>query len=111
MTFLLGRQAMFGHDPPIYFRSTTAVRLPSLAIVQAANLPAVPPPSTRVSKFSGAFIRFISFRGPLIISSEELLDEGCRPLHRRCRAAQYPDGTSAYAMPVRFPSAKATSSG
>src|SRR5580704_11882335 len=62
MTFLLGRQAMFGHDPPIYFRSTTAVRLPSLAIVQAANLPAVPPPSTRASKFSGAFIRFISFR-------------------------------------------------
>src|SRR5580700_5042032 len=52
MTFLLGRQAMFGHDPPIYFRSTTAVRLPSLAIVQAANLPAVPPPSTTTSNFS-----------------------------------------------------------
>jgi hypothetical protein len=26
MMFLLGRQAMFGHDPPISFRSTTAVR-------------------------------------------------------------------------------------
>ena len=26
MMFLLGRQATFGHDPPISFRSTTAVR-------------------------------------------------------------------------------------
>src|SRR5580658_10475939 len=38
----------------------TAVRLPSVAIVQAANLPAVPPPSTRTSYFSGAFMGFIS---------------------------------------------------
>jgi hypothetical protein len=26
MVFLLGRHAMFGQDPPISFRSTTAVR-------------------------------------------------------------------------------------
>jgi hypothetical protein len=26
MMFLLGRQAMFGHDPPISLRSTTALR-------------------------------------------------------------------------------------
>src|SRR5262245_59778011 len=62
MMFLLGRHAMFGQDPPIYFRSMTAVRLPSLAIVQAINLPAVPLPSTTTSYFSAVFIRFISFR-------------------------------------------------
>src|SRR5271163_2879716 len=56
MTFLLGRHAMLGQDPPIYFRSTTAVRLPSLAIVQATTLPAVPPPKTMTSYFSAAFM-------------------------------------------------------
>src|SRR5215831_15870791 len=61
MMFLLGRHAMFGQDPPIYLRSMTAVRLPSLAIVQAINLPAVPLPSTTTSYFSAAFMRFISF--------------------------------------------------
>src|SRR5215470_9660509 len=61
MTFLLGRHAMFGQDPPIYFRSMTAVRLPSLAIVQAINLPAVPLPRTTTSYFSAVFMRFISF--------------------------------------------------
>src|SRR5215510_3922384 len=61
MTFLLGRHAMFGQEPPTYFRSMTAVRLPSLAIVHAANLPAVPLPSTRTSYFSAALTGFISF--------------------------------------------------
>jgi hypothetical protein len=28
MTFVLGKQAMFGHDPPIYSRSMTATRCP-----------------------------------------------------------------------------------
>src|SRR5580704_2687328 len=60
MTFLLGRHATLGQAPPTYFRSTTAVRLPSLAIVQAITLPAVPPPSTMTSYFSGAFMWFIS---------------------------------------------------
>src|SRR5215472_3741857 len=61
--FLLGRHAMFGQDPPIYFRSMTAVRLPSLAIVQPINLPAVPLPSTTTSYCSAVFIRFISYDG------------------------------------------------
>src|SRR4029077_11651597 len=61
MMFLLGRQATFGHAPPTYFRSIEAVRLPSLAIVQAINLPAVPLPSTRTSYLSGSLMLFISF--------------------------------------------------
>src|SRR5215469_13684384 len=75
MTFLLGRHAMFGQDPPIYFRSTTAVRLPSLAIVQAINLPAVPLPSTTTSYFSAVFMRFISLSAAFRV--EELFDESC----------------------------------
>ena len=31
ITFLLGRQAMFGQEPPMYFRSTTTARIPCLA--------------------------------------------------------------------------------
>src|SRR5215471_15810496 len=46
--FLLGRQAMFGHEPPMYFRSTTATRFPSAANVQAATVEPVPPP--RITK-------------------------------------------------------------
>src|SRR6202035_3488269 len=61
MMFLLGRQATFGHAPPTYFRSIEAVRLPSLAIVQAINLPAVPLPSTRTSYLSGSLMALISF--------------------------------------------------
>src|SRR5437868_9889580 len=61
MMFLLGRQAIFGHAPPTYFRSIEAVRLPSLAILQAINLPAVPLPSTRTSYLSGWLMPFISF--------------------------------------------------
>jgi hypothetical protein len=60
MMFLLGRHATFGHAPPTYFRSIEAVRLPSLAIVQAINLPAVPLPSTRTSYLSGSLMLFIS---------------------------------------------------
>src|SRR5260370_32447841 len=63
MTFLLGRHATLGQDPPIYFRSTAAVHLPSLAIVQAINLPAVPLPSRRTSYFSAPFMSFVSFGG------------------------------------------------
>src|SRR4029077_3922055 len=62
MMFLLGRQATFGHAPPTYFRSIEAVRLPSLAIVHAINLPAVPLPSTRTSYLSGLLVALISFR-------------------------------------------------
>src|ERR1043166_7803639 len=44
MMFLLGRQAMFGHDPPTYWRSITATRWPCLAKVHAAMVDPVPPP-------------------------------------------------------------------
>src|ERR1700730_8403802 len=63
MMFLLGKQAIFGHAPPMYFRSIEAVRLPSLAIVHAINLPAAPLPSTRTSYFSGSLMPLISFCG------------------------------------------------
>src|SRR5215471_7612745 len=51
--FLLGRQAMLGQEPPIYFRSITAAFIPFLASVQARNLPASPLPRTRRSYPSG----------------------------------------------------------
>src|SRR5437016_12703671 len=47
--FLLGRQAMFGHEPPIYFRSITAVFIPCFAKDQEVNLPATPLPRIRRS--------------------------------------------------------------
>src|SRR5580704_786939 len=53
MMFLLGRHAMFGHDPPMYLRSTTATRLPSPAKVHAATVEPVPPPRITRSKSSG----------------------------------------------------------
>ncbi len=45
MRFLLGRQATFGQDPPMYRRSITAVRWPAAAIVHATYLPASPLPN------------------------------------------------------------------
>ena len=42
--FLLGRQAMLGHDPPMYLRSITATRCPLLAKVHAARVDPVPSP-------------------------------------------------------------------
>src|SRR5262244_1011970 len=51
--FLLGRHAIFGHDPPIYLRSMTATRFPSLAHVQAAMVEPVPPPRITRSNSSG----------------------------------------------------------
>src|SRR5207244_3423054 len=49
MRFLLGRQAIFGQEPPKYFRSITAARWPSAANAQARYLPASPLPSTPTS--------------------------------------------------------------
>src|SRR5262245_33323125 len=54
MTFLLGRQAMLGQDPPIYRLSMTAVRFPCGASVQARSLPAAPLPRTTTSYSSAA---------------------------------------------------------
>ena len=44
MTFLLGRQATFGQEPPTIDRSTTTLFWPWLARVQARILPATPLP-------------------------------------------------------------------
>src|SRR5580704_6373958 len=52
MMFLLGKHAMFGHDPPIYLRSMTATRFPSPAKVHAAIVDPVPPPRISKSKSS-----------------------------------------------------------
>src|SRR5262245_20187334 len=53
MMFLLGRHAMFGHDPPMYLRSMTATRFPCPAKVQAAMVDPVPPPRITRSNSSG----------------------------------------------------------
>ena len=53
ISFLLGRQAMLGQEPPIHRRSTTAVRRPDRAICQASNLPPCPLPRIRTSNCSG----------------------------------------------------------
>src|SRR5712692_10644911 len=58
MMFLLGKHAMFGHDPPTYLRSTTATCLPSPANVHAAMVEPVPPPRITRSNSSGCdFLR------------------------------------------------------
>src|SRR5215831_20499737 len=53
ISFLLGRQLMLGQEPPIYRRSTTAVRRPDRAISQARSLPPLPLPRIRISNRSG----------------------------------------------------------
>src|ERR1700722_12311303 len=53
MMFLLGRQAMLGQDPPIYFRSTTATRCPWPPKVHAASFDPTPLPIIRRSYSSG----------------------------------------------------------
>src|SRR5205809_6215984 len=58
MMFLLGKHAMFGHDPPMYLRSTTATCFPSPAKVHAAMVEPVPPPRITRSNSSGCvFLR------------------------------------------------------
>src|ERR1700674_4687284 len=52
MMFLLGKHAMFGHDPPMYLRSITATRFPSPAKVHAAIVDPVAPPRISSSTFS-----------------------------------------------------------
>jgi hypothetical protein len=42
-------QAMLGQEPPMYFRSTTAARLPVEAKCQAVNLPDSPQPREMMS--------------------------------------------------------------
>src|SRR5579862_7020687 len=62
MMFLLGKHAMFGHDPPMYLRSTTATRFPSPAKVHAATVEPVPPPRITRSNSSGFIRLFLSDR-------------------------------------------------
>src|SRR5215475_9945154 len=54
ISFLLGRQAMLGQEPPIHRRSTTAVRRPYRAMCQASNLPPNPLPRTKTSTGSAS---------------------------------------------------------
>src|SRR6267142_5381915 len=56
ISFLLGRQLVFGQEPPINLRSTTAVRCPDLAMCQARYLPPSPLPRMSISKCSGGDI-------------------------------------------------------
>src|ERR1700751_3799769 len=78
MMFLLGRHAMFGHDPPMYLRSIAATRLPSAAKVHAAIVDPVPPPRISTSK-SSIFASFdtradeVSFEFFIPVSSQEVL--------------------------------------
>src|SRR5438132_14096002 len=58
MIFLLGRHAMFGHDPPTYLRSMTATRCPRPAKVHAATVDAVPPP--RITRSNSSDWVFLS---------------------------------------------------
>jgi len=61
ISFLLGMQLMFGHEPPMYRRSTTAVRRPARAICHASNFPPAPLPRTRISNRSGCDMRFTPY--------------------------------------------------
>src|SRR5208283_272740 len=56
ISFLLGRQFVFGQEPPMSLRSTTATRCPALAMCQARYLPPSPLPRTSKSKRSGSAI-------------------------------------------------------
>src|ERR1700684_140368 len=76
MMFLLGRQAMFGHDPPMYLRSTTATRFPSPANVHAATVDPVPPPRITRSNSSGCvFLRAWSDELSLVLFMPIFLSE------------------------------------
>src|SRR5690349_21982751 len=77
MMFLLGKQAMFGHEPPIILRSTSAVRWPSFDSVHARYLPPSPLPITTRSNCSVVDIVF-SYgqvkRAPNCVGLHEMLD-------------------------------------
>src|SRR5688572_11845225 len=80
MMFLLGRQAMFGQEPPTNFRSTSAVRWPSFDRVHARYLPASPLPITRTSQCSVAdtFFSYVQRAGGLDLSgTRSLANSAC----------------------------------
>src|SRR5882672_4985167 len=78
--FLLGKHAMFGHDTPMYLRSTTATCFPSPAKVHAAMVEPVPPPRiTRSNSSNCVFMRiFLSERRPGIHRTLHKVSEGVR---------------------------------
>src|SRR5882757_5117447 len=79
ITFLLGRHAMLGHEPPIRARSTTTVRWPSRASSQAMYLPGSPPPRMTFSTFSLSTTIMSSGRAgqlPVRIDDEFVCDAG-----------------------------------
>src|SRR6516165_11963358 len=69
ISFLLGRQAMFGQEPPIQRRSTTAARRPDCAMCQASSLPLLPLPRIRMSNRSGRDMIVLRKIGLLLLSS------------------------------------------
>src|SRR6202795_161571 len=81
ISFLLGRQLVFGQEPPINLRSTTAVRCPDLAMCQARYLPPSPLPRTSISKCSGRDIFNSSSFG-----SERYADEHLDPREQVVRS-------------------------
>src|SRR5215469_17048861 len=75
ISFLLGRQLVFGQEPPINLRSTTAVRCPDLAMCHARNFPPSPLPRMSISTCS-AWDIFDSFsdKMALAVGCHEKLD-------------------------------------
>src|SRR5215813_11420713 len=75
MMFLLGRQAMLWHEPPMYLRSISATRFPCSAVVHAATFDPVPLPSTTRSNSSvfGACVEGTLFLAICSAPSEKYL--------------------------------------
>src|SRR5215831_16849700 len=94
ISFLLGRQAMLGQEPPIHRRSTTAVRRPDPAICQANTLPPAPLPRIKISTCSDFDI------GPSVscFHSQEALMDPARG--RRSTEFLHPDLISASHAPA-----------
>src|SRR2546427_12586304 len=86
-SFLLGRQLMLGHEPPMYLRSTTAVRRPALARCHDRSLPPAPLPKTR-SSYRSVLICTHPPSGLAAIRSAELRSvvAGHRPFQHRSEA-------------------------
>src|SRR5215472_17820009 len=89
ISFLLGRHAMLGQEPPIQRRSTTAVRRPDCAKCQANSLPLLPLPRTRISNCSGWDMMFLD---ELLVTAQRI---AWLPTYRFAAAADAPMTTSA----------------
>src|SRR3979490_2770842 len=105
ISFLLGRQLVFGQEPPINLRSTTAERCPDLAMCQARYLPPSPLPRTSISKCSGWDIFDSSS-----FKSKRHADENLGPPQQVVRRTdpQRPPGRSASKRPTLSPFSELT---